>query len=295
MTRYCAVYGYPIKHSASPAMQNAGISALALNWCYLAFEVHPTHLRQAIAGAKAMNFIGLNLTVPHKLLAFEMVDEWDESAKLWGAVNTIRFEGRTGSGKWRPLREFEEAPRAVRTRGFNTDAAAITRSLNEDLGFHTRGARVLLLGAGGAGRTAALKLAGDRVSELFLVNRTLSKAQRVAEEIANRFPKTRVYLGYPKSGEVDLVLNATSLGLKKGDALPFDETEFRLERAGCVYDMIYRPAETPLLRMARKEGCRTSNGLGMLLYQGAKAVEIWTGEQAPIAVMRKALEKNVYG
>jgi shikimate dehydrogenase len=94
---------------------------------------------------------------------------------------------------------------------------------------------------------------------------------------------------------VDLVLNATSLGLKKGDALPFDETEFRLERAGCVYDMIYRPAETPLLRMARKEGCRTSNGLGMLLYQGAKAVEIWTGKQAPIAVMRKALEKNVYG
>src|SRR6266576_5080833 len=91
-TRYCAVYGHPIKHSASPAMQNAGIAALGLDWRYLAFDVHPDHLAQAIAGAKAMNFIGLNLTVPHKLLALGMVDQLNESARIWGAVNTIRFE-----------------------------------------------------------------------------------------------------------------------------------------------------------------------------------------------------------
>ncbi len=294
-TRYCAVYGYPIKHSASPAMQNAGISALGLNWRYLAFEVHPDDLREAIAGAKAMNFIGLNLTIPHKLLALEMADELDESARLWGAVNTIRLEGRTAAGKWLPLCHCEDAPREVRAHGFNTDADAITRSLKEDLGFHPRGSRVLLLGAGGAGRTAALKLAGDGVSELFLVNRTLSKARGVADEIANRYPKTKISLGYPKFGEVDLVLNATSLGLKQGDNLPFEQTKFSLQRAHSVYDMIYRPAETPLLKLAAKTGCRASNGLGMLLYQGTKALEIWTGKKAPIKAMRKALEKNVYG
>src|SRR5512137_2000624 len=97
-TRYCAVYGHPIKHSSSPAMQNAGIAALGLNWRYLAFEVHPNDLRAAIAGAKAMKFIGLNLTVPHKVLAMDMVDELDESAKTWGAVNTIRFEARDATG-----------------------------------------------------------------------------------------------------------------------------------------------------------------------------------------------------
>src|SRR5205823_3594644 len=139
-TRYCAVYGHPIKHSASPAMQNAGIAELGLNWRYLAFEVHPDDLRTAIDGAKKMNFIGLNLTIPHKLLAVEMVDVLDESAKQWGAVNTIRFEGKDPSGTWQPLREFADAPREIRSHGFNTDADAITRALKEDLGIHVAGA-----------------------------------------------------------------------------------------------------------------------------------------------------------
>jgi len=293
-TRYCAVYGYPIKHSASPAMQNAGIAELGLNWRYLAFEVHPDDLRQAIAGAKAMNYIGLNLTVPHKLLAVDFVDEKDESAATWGAVNTIRFEGKNGAGEWRPLREFTDAPRQIRSNGFNTDADAITRALREDLGVEPAGKRVLLLGAGGAGRTAALKLASENVVELFLVNRTQSKAELVAQEIRQRFPKAQVSTDYPK-GQVDLVLNATSLGLKATDPLPFEEQRFSLGQAHAVYDMIYRPAETPLLRTAKTAGCRIANGLGMLLYQGAKALEIWTGQPAPVNTMRRALEQNVYG
>src|SRR5512134_2852481 len=93
-TRYCAVYGHPIKHSASPAMQNAGIAALGLNWRYLAFNVHPSELGTALHGAKAARFIGINLTVPHKLLAVDLVDAMDDSARVWGAVNTVRFEGR---------------------------------------------------------------------------------------------------------------------------------------------------------------------------------------------------------
>jgi shikimate dehydrogenase len=279
-TRYCAVFGHPVKHSASPAMQNAGIAALGLNWRYLAFDVDPNNLREAILGAKRMGFVGVNLTVPHKLLAVGMLDVLDETAKTWGAVNTIRFENGDGGG--------------IRSHGFNTDAEAITQSLREDLGVELRGAKVLLLGTGGAGRVAALKLAADGVSELHLVNRTESKAADVAEEIRQWHPAVKVSVGYPR-GEVDLLLNATSLGLKSEDASALDEGKFSLRQAKAIYDMIYRPAETPLLRAAKAAGCRVANGIGMLLYQGAKALEIWSGQPAPVAVMRRALEQNVYG
>ncbi len=291
-TRFCAVYGQPIQHSASPAMQNAGLAALGLNWRYLAFEVPPDELRVALNGAQAMRFIGVNLTVPHKLLALKMVDALDASARTWGAVNTVRFEGRDRRGRWRPLREFAEAPRKVRSLGFNTDADAISQALREDLRLKLAGAKILLLGAGGAGRTAALKLASEKVKELFLVNRTLSKAEGVAKEIRRRYPAVKVTVGYP-TGSVNLILNATSLGLKPADALPFDEKQFSISRTQAVYDMIYRPSRTRLLKLAKAAGRRTANGLGMLLYQGAKSLEIWTGKNAPLAVMRRALEKPV--
>jgi shikimate dehydrogenase len=294
-TRYCAVLGRPIRHSASPAMQNAAMAELGLNWRYLAFDVRPEELRIALQGTRAMHFVGLNLTVPHKLLAVEMVDVFDESVKLWGAVNTIRFEGRDKSGTWLPMHQFDDAPpEKVRLQGFNTDADAIARSLREDLGLELNGARVLLLGAGGAGRVAALKLAAENVSELFLVNRTQSKAGSVAAEIRRRHLNVKVQLGYPR-GEVDLAINATSLGLAPEDPLPFDGKQFSLRQAHAVYDMIYRPAETPFLRVAQAAGGRVANGLGMLLYQGAKALEIWSGKTAPIDVMRAALTKNIYG
>ena len=211
-------------------MQNAGIAALGLDWRYLAFEVDPGNLRAAIQGAQAMSFIGLNLTVPHKLLAVDMVDVLDESAKGWGAVNTIRFEGRDERGAWQPLREFAELPHETRSHGFNTDAEAITRALQQDLGLELSGAKVLLLGAGGAGRTAALKLASERVAELCLVNRTRSKAETVANEIHERHPGVKLTIGYP-AGPVDLVLNATSLGLKPNDPLPLDGKRFAIRQA----------------------------------------------------------------
>jgi shikimate dehydrogenase len=274
-TRLCAVFGAPIRHSASPAMHNAAFAALGLDWCYVACEVDLKNLRAAIAGARAMNFAGLNLTVPHKLLAVDLVDVLDASAKKWGAVNTILFNEKGATG-------------------FNTDADAIVTSLREDLKVELRAAKVLLLGAGGAGRTAALKLAAENVAELFLVNRTASKAEELAVEIQKQFPSVKISTGYPKSA-VDLILNATSLGLKADDASPLDEREFPLTQARAVYDMIYRPAETALLAAAKKSGCRTANGLGMLLHQGAKAFEIWTGRKAPVEVMRHALVENIYG
>ncbi len=261
-------------------MQNAGLATLGLNWRYLAFDVDPRHLRAALDGAKRMGFIGVNLTVPHKLLAVDMVEALDESARTWGAVNTVRFE--------------VDAHGQTVARGFNTDADAIVRSLREDLGVELPGKRVLLLGAGGAGRVAALRLAAEGVAVLHLVNRTEAKAAAVAEEIRQWHPRVQVQLGYPK-GEVDLLLNATSLGLAATDASPLAAQQFSLDQARAVYDMIYRPAETPLLKAAQAAGCRTANGIGMLLYQGAKALEIWTGQPAPVAIMRRALEANVYG
>jgi shikimate dehydrogenase len=280
-TRLCAVFGSPIAHSASPAMHNAAFAALGLNWRYLAFEVDPKNLSAALEGAKAMNFAGLNLTVPHKLLAVAMVDSLDESAKKWGAVNTIKFVQS-------PKSKVQSAI------GFNTDADAIVAALREDLKIKLRGAKILLLGAGGAGRTAALKLASEKVAELFLVNRTRSKAEEIAAGIKKQFPSAKVFIGFPKT-KMDLILNATSLGLKIDDSSPLDEKQFSLKQTCAVYDMIYRPTETALLKAAKSAGCKTANGLGMLLHQGAKAFEIWTGKSAPLDVMRRALEQNIYG
>ena len=256
-------------------MHNAAFAALGLNWRYLAFEVDPKNLRVAIEGARAMNFAGLNLTVPHKLLAVDMMDELDESAKVWGAVNTIKFEN-------------------ARAIGFNTDAAGLANSLREDLQIEMRGKKVLLLGAGGAGRTAALKLAAENVTELFLVNRTTSKAEEIAGEIKSQFPFVKVSVGYPKTG-IDLLLNATSLGLKPEDGSPLDKNQFPMKQTRAVYDMIYQPAETKLLVAAKAAGCKTANGIGMLVHQGATAFEIWTGQPAPVVVMRRAVEGSVYG
>jgi shikimate dehydrogenase len=275
-------------------MQNAGMSALGLNWRYLAFEVDPSDLRSAIQGASKMGFIGLNLTVPHKLLAIDLVDEVDPAAREFGAVNTIVFEGRAEDGSWKSVREFASTPRQVRSHGFNTDAEAIVRAVREDLGVEVAGANVLLLGAGGAGRTAALKLAAEGAGHLRLVNRTKNTAEALANEIRERFPSVKVSMGYPGTG-VDLILNATSVGLKADDPLPVSTSEYALTQARAAYDMIYRPAETAFLRAAREAGCKVANGLGMLLYQGAKALELWTGQPAPVNVMRHALEKNVYG
>ena len=279
-TRLCAVLGSPIRHSASPEMHNAAFAALALDWRYLAFEVDPNNLRAAIEGARAWSVVGLNLTLPHKLLAMDMVDVLDESAKTWGAVNTIKFE--------------PDPAGTVRSIGYNTDADGLAGSLREDLKVELRGTKVLLLGAGGAGRAAALKLAAENAAELFLVNRTPGKAVEMAGEVQKKYPSVRVSVGYP-GGAVDLLVNATSLGWKPGDAAPLDEEQFPIKQAGAVYDMVYRPAETLLLKHAKAAGCRTANGIGMLVHQGAKAFEIWTGQPAPVAVMRRAAEGSIYG
>jgi shikimate dehydrogenase len=327
-TRFCAVLGHPVRHSASPAMHNAALGALRLNWRYLAAEVRPGDLRAAIAGAAAMKFIGLNLTVPHKTPALEMVDALHDKARLLGAVNTIVFETPGPNGRWIPLGQAaDELITQVRSHGHNTDAQGLARSLEEDFqwpGSRERsrpvlgagvapevvraalynalmasppvlhGASVLLLGAGGAARAAALQLAEEGVASLFLVNRTGARAEQLAAEVAARFPAVKIILRLPQDA-VDLVINATSLGLKAEDPSPLDQDWLKTRRPPRVYDMIYRPAETALLRAARSAGCQTANGLGMLLYQGAAALELWSGLPPPVDIMRAALKKNIYG
>lgn len=293
-TRLCAVLGSPVRHSASPAMHNAALDELGLNWRYVGCEVDPERLREAIEGARHLGFVGLNLTVPHKQLAVSLMDELDESAREWGAVNTVVFGRRDDSGDWIPVGQGDAKGGPVLARGYNTDADAIIRALNEDLGIEPRSARVLLLGAGGAGRAAALRLASEGVSVLYLVNRTVARAHELAAEIEARYPAVEIHVGYP-DGDVEIVLNATSLGLKPGDGSPFDGDLYSLGQADGVYDMIYRPSSTPLLDQARAAGCKTANGLGMLLYQGAAALELWSGLPAPVEVMRAALHREIYG
>lgn len=295
-TRFLAVFGRPIRHSASPAMHNPALRELGLNWRYLAMEVAPESLREAIDGARAMGFLGINLTVPHKLLAVDYVDELDASGARWGAVNTLRFEGRERGGAWIPLGQAPDGfePTERRVVGFNTDADAVIRAISEDLGLSLGGKRVVLLGAGGAGRVAALRLAQEGVKALALINRTREKSAAIAEEIRRDHPEVEVFTDYLEGG-VDLVLNATSLGLKADDPSPIDTERLPFSRVKAAYDMIYSPAETPFLRAAREAGLPTANGLGMLLYQGAAALEIWTGQPAPVAVMARALREAIYG
>ena len=167
-----------------------------------------------------MRFIGLNLTLPHKLLAVAMVDELDPSGARCGAINTIRFDALDGAGTRKPLGLVApDDVRQVRSVGFNTDADALVRSLSEDLHVSLPNATVLLLGAGGAGSVAAARMAEEGVKQLYLANRTAARAEEVARQVRQRCPAVEVQVGYP-TGPVDLVVNATSLGLKPGDPPP---------------------------------------------------------------------------
>jgi shikimate dehydrogenase len=276
-------------------MQNAGLAALELNWRYLAFDVRPDNLRAAIDSARNLGFIGLNLTVPHKILAVPMMDAIDPQAEKWGAVNTVVFEAQSPDGQWKPVGQFAPADgAAIRAHGYNTDADAVIQSLSDEFAWpNLRGASVLLLGAGGAAKAAALRLAQEGIAQLWLVNRTEEKRRELKTAVLRASPKLDVRENYPDAA-VNLVINATSLGLKPEDALPIDLNWLESKKPPRVFDMIYRPRETPLLLAARKVGCQTANGMGMLLHQGARALELWTGRPAPVGVMRSALEANIY-
>ncbi len=278
-TKIVGVFGAPVAHTASPAMHNAAFASLGMNWVYVAFHVEPKDLRSALQGARDMGLAGLNLTIPHKILALDLVDEVHSEARKLGAINTILINHG-------------------RLRGFNTDGYGISRAIQEEFGFTFEGKRVLVLGAGGAGRAIAVECALEGATKIFVANRTTARIGPIAREVASTKIEFRA-LALDSGAiahvidEVDLLINATSVGLNETESLGLDARLFSSRL--CVYDTIYRPAETELLRTAAKAGARVANGLSMLLYQGAKSFEIWTKRKAPVPVMRQALRAAIYG
>jgi shikimate dehydrogenase len=278
-TTIVGIFGAPIGHTASPAMHNAAFAAFEMNWVYLAFHVDPQNLRTALRGTSDLGMVGVNLTIPHKILALDCIDDIDAEARKLGAVNTVSME----KGK---------------LRGFNTDGYGFLKAVKEDFNLSIKGKRVLVLGAGGAGRGIAVKCALDGAAKVIVANRTPARIELIAREIGST--KTE-FLALPLAAgeirkvihEVDLVVNATSVGLQAGDSLGLGADLFSPRMH--VYDTIYRPAETELLQVAESAGAKVANGLSMLLHQGAKAFEIWTKRKAPLAVMRRALRAAIYG
>lgn len=265
-----AVLGHPIGHSVSPAMHNAALAALArrdpafARWRYFRFDVPPEQLPAALPRFHAAGFHGLNLTVPHKVLAFDLVHEIDPTARIIGAVNTLL---RIPEG-W---------------RGFNTDGHGLAAALRETMGFSLADSPVVLLGAGGAARAAAVECLAQRCTALWIGNRTAANRHALLAELSRSPGRAELHGFDPAQPPADLprnaiLINATSLGLKPADAAPLDLRA--IPRPAGVYDMIYRPKPTALLRQAAELGIPHAHGLSMLVHQGAKSLEIWTGAAA---------------
>lgn len=272
-----AIFGCPLGHTLSPVMHNAAARALGLPYRFMAYEVRPEDYEAAVRGARAMGFAGFCVTIPHKVATFRLVDEASEDARLMGAVNVVTFE------------------EGGRLRGHNTDGAGWLRSLEEE-GVAPAGKRCLLLGAGGAARAIAVKLAQSGAAHVEIRNRTAEKAAALAREVESRFPGARVRGGGLDALESaargrDIVVNTTSLGMA-GDAarersLPLPEEWIP---PGCVCaDAVYRPLDTPFLEAARRRGARAVSGLGWLLHQGAEGWRLWTGTRMPLERAREKM------
>jgi len=273
-----AVVGRPVAHSLSPTIHNAALAELAKtqprfsDWRYFKFDIDPAVLPRALTLFHQAGFHGLNLTVPHKALAVPQLTASDAFVQAAGAANTL---SRTETG-W---------------GGANTDGYGLSAALRQDLGLELAGANVVLIGAGGAARAAAVECLRQNCASLWIGNRTqatltalLSNLQPLAGETTLHgfdlsMPPSRLPTGA-------CVLNATSLGLQPGDLSPINLA--KIPRPALVYDMIYRPARTALLRQAAELGVTCANGLSMLVHQGARALEMWTGTKVPVDVMHQA-------
>ncbi|MCX7925187.1 MAG: shikimate dehydrogenase [Fimbriimonadales bacterium] len=267
-TQLAGVLGYPVRHSLSPAMQNAAFRAMGLNWVYLAFEVPPDRLPDAIRGMRGLGVRGLNLTIPHKESVMPLLDGLTDAALQIGAVNTLFWDGG-------------------RLIGDNTDAEGFLRALRE-AGIEPAGQTVLILGAGGAARAVAYALskAGCR---LIIANRTPERAIALADTFeAQTTELTRESLREVLPS-VNGLVNCTALGMSPDiDSTP--PIDWRgVPDSTWVCDLVYRPLQTRLLREAAARRLKTVDGLGMLVHQGALAFERWTGLPAPVEVMRQSL------
>lgn len=268
------VIGDPIRHSKSPIMLNRAFQEVGLNAAYTAFHIVPEQLKNAMEGIKALQFGGINVTIPHKVEVMNYLDEVDEGARVIGAVNTIVND----KGKW---------------IGYNTDGIGYVRSLKEETGLSLKGKNILLIGAGGAARGVAYALAQERPSAIWIANRTADKAKALAQSMK---PFADVYgMGMHEiediKHKVEIVINTTAVGMYPNiKQLPMDPSW--LNESMTVSDLIYNPRITELLTRAQSVGCPIHSGLGMFIYQGAYAFEYWTGKKAPIAEMKEVVEQS---
>ncbi len=276
-----AVFGDPVAHSVSPPIQNAALLARGIDARYTRIHVRPQELAEALTLVASAGFIGVNLTIPHKTAVLPLLDAVDAHAARLGAVNTVRVEA-DGS-----------------LRGFNTDGPGFVRAVRAEFGVELRGQRVLILGAaGGAGRALTTQCMLEGCRRVVLVNRTPERARDLATELAIRFPESGCELENVPWQEaasadllasVDLVVNASSIGLREGDVSPLPISA--IPPSLRVFDTVYRALgqPTPLLAASREAGASAVGGLSLLLHQGALSFEFWFGGVAPFDAMKKAL------
>jgi shikimate dehydrogenase len=277
------VFGDPVAHSLSPQMQNAALRACGIEMQYARFHIRANELRSALVLLCKLDFVGTNVTVPHKIAAFAQIDEADQSATRAGAVNTIRLcDGKL--------------------IGSNTDGEGFLRAIRTQFSIDLRDLRVMIIGAGGGtGRAIAWQCALENCERLVLVNRTPEKANALAEQLRPFFSGPRV-LGpsarieavawdepamRTQLADIDLIVNATPLGMKPSDPAPIPAR--LLAPHQIVFDCVYGSSKTALLRAAEEAGARGANGLSMLLYQGALSFSLWFNREAPIEAMRAAV------
>jgi shikimate dehydrogenase len=277
------VFGDPVAHSLSPQMQNAALRVCEIDLQYARFHIRPNELRSALLFLRKLDFVGINLTVPHKIAAFTQIDEADESATRAAAVNTIRI-------------------RDEKLIGSNTDGEGFLRAIRTEFSIDLRDLRVMIIGAGGGtGRAIAWQCALENCERLVLVNRTLEKANALAEQLRPFLSGPRVLgpsaridaVAWDESAmrtqlaDIDLIVNATPLGMNPSSPTPMPARLIAPHHI--VFDCVYEPSKTALLRAAEEAGARGANGLSMLLHQGAFSFSIWFNRDAPIEAMRAAL------
>lgn len=274
------IFGFPLGHTVSPAIQNRAFEFYKLKAIYFAFERPPARFRFLMRNLKSLVLDGFNVTVPFKEAVIPYLDRLSREAKLAGAVNTVKKQ----NGQW---------------IGYNTDIEGFMAGLQEAR-FKPKGKSAVVLGAGGSARAVAFALAESGARKISVVNRTGSRSQNLVRKFRRLFPNVQWMASHFKAddwkcalSQAHLLVNATKVGLKKNDPVLIGKKLFPKNRI-LVYDLIYKPRRTALLRTAAREGHQAINGEAMLLRQGAKAFEIWTGKQAPIRDMKKALRDALY-
>lgn len=274
--RIYGLVGYPVQHSFSPALHNAAFKALKINAKYRLFPLKEDELGFFLKDLRKNNIFGLNVTIPYKEKIIPFLDSLSKEANLIGAVNTVK--------------RIDD-----KLEGFNTDGEGFLKHLTEDLGFNAVNKTLAIIGAGGAARAVSIYLTKAKPKRISIYDVDKTKTSVLISHLKKNFNGIEFIetnsiegLNIQKS---DLLVNATPIGMKETDPCLVDE-KF-LHKNLLVYDLIYNPKETKLLKLAKAKGTKTSNGLGMLLYQGMLSFEEWIGEALPIEIMRQALQKEL--